>query len=165
MGEFCLFRGVIFHLFLLFLLAVQSRAAIIYFSVRSPITPSKRASFHAYSPAKLPKPPVPPSSPSLKHVKPSLFSCRKVTEPSSTRTVSPMVSPRVSPSPSLTNRSLQSTESCESGVQPSPPSSPTVTRRRLPDTPAKQRNKTQSGEHHSDLLHSHWMRAHNVLLS
>ena len=112
-------------------------------SLRSPITPSKRASFHAYSPAKLPKPPVPPSSPSLKHVKPSFFSCRKVTEPSGSRTGSP----RVSPSPSLTPRSLQSTESCDSTGQ-SPPSSPTVARRKLPDTPSKHRGKTGSGKPH-----------------
>ena len=106
---------------------------------RSPITPSKRASFHAYSPAKLPKP---PSSPSFKNSKPSFFSCRRFSEQSkscdsgsslSQRTLSPCQ--HQSPSPSLSSKSspqlqrslgamaasssLQSTESSDS-----PPKSP-----------------------------------------
>ena len=100
---------------------------------RSPLTPSKRASFHAYSPAKLPKP---PSSPSFKNTKPSFFSCRRFSEQSKTdtarlsRTLSP--SQHKSPSPSLSSmsspqlqrslgasNSLQSTESSDS-----PPKSP-----------------------------------------
>ena len=100
---------------------------------RSPLTPSKRASFHAYSPAKLPKPPAPPNSPSLKHVKPSFFSCRRFSEHAQTGgcKVTDCSSCRTSVSP------------CDSQGH-SPPASPTLARRKLPDTPSKQR---KSGDH------------------
>jgi len=94
---------------------------------RSPVTPSKRASFHAYnrsSPAQLPKPPVPPNSPSYKHSKPGFFSARRFSEQNSigmetasnfsnSRTLSPIsVSPssniNKSPSPSYSSSSKSS---------------------------------------------------------
>jgi len=94
---------------------------------RSPVTPSKRASFHAYnrsSPAQLPKPPVPPNSPSYKHTKPGFFSARRFSEQNSigmetssnfstSRTLSPIsVSPssniNKSPSPSYSSSSKSS---------------------------------------------------------
>ena len=94
---------------------------------RSPVTPSKRASFHAYnrsSPAQLPKTPVPPNSPSYKHTKPGFFSARRFSEQNSigmetgsnfstSRTLSPIsVSPssniNKSPSPSYSSSSKSS---------------------------------------------------------
>ena len=91
---------------------------------RSPITPSKRASFHAYSPAKLPRPPVPPNSPCFKNSKPSFFANtrrfseqsggKSCSDPAAPRTLSPAsVSPvssgaHKSPSPSFSSVSSKS---------------------------------------------------------
>ena len=153
---------------------------------RSPITPSKRASFHAYSPAKLPKPPVPPNSPCFKNSKPSFFSSRRFSEQNasnkcsdaataSSRTLSPIsVSPsstHKSPSPSFSSSSksspqlqrsigasasLQSTESSESppkspeigSFSPAPsyssPCQSQLCRRKLPETPTKQKMSSNS---------------------
>ena len=172
---------------------------------RSPITPSKRASFHAYSPAKLPKPPVPPNSPCFKNSKPSFFSARRFSEQTSSkipdtaasRTLSPIsVSPsHKSPSPCFSSSSksspqlqrslgastsLQSTESTESPPKspemcsfspgpsyssPAPASS--ASRRKLPETPTKQKlscnsnNYYNSASCHDKNLHT-GMERHNT---